>query len=190
MTASLHSDARSVLERWDAPDAEQELLRQRYLNYLASNDDAMDRTCRPAHVTSSVLIVSPDRRQGLLTLHKRLRRWVQTGGHCEPGDPTLAQAALREGTEEGGIADLLLDPVPVVLSAHDVPACGDSGPATHLDVQYLAVAAHTAWQLSAESEQLAWVDLASHALGQGAYEIDDSVRTLMGYSMKRLQEIP
>ena len=32
--------------------------------------------------------------------------WLQMGGHCEPGDTTLADAALREAAEESGIAGL------------------------------------------------------------------------------------
>ncbi len=35
-------------------------------------------------------------RQVLLTLHAKARRWFHLGGHCEPDDPTLAGAALRE----------------------------------------------------------------------------------------------
>lgn len=40
----------------------------------------------------------------LLTLHPKVGLWLQMGGHCEPGDETLAAAALREATEESGIA--------------------------------------------------------------------------------------
>ncbi len=39
----------------------------------------------------------------LLTLHKTVDRWLQLGGHCEPGDTTLAGAALREAAEESGL---------------------------------------------------------------------------------------
>ena len=45
--------------------------------------------------------------------------WLQMGGHCEPEDATLAAAALREATEESGIAGLTLLPGgPVRLDRH------------------------------------------------------------------------
>ena len=45
--------------------------------------------------------------------------WLQMGGHCEPEDATLADAALREATEESGIDGLTLLPGgPVRLDRH------------------------------------------------------------------------
>ena len=44
----------------------------------------------------------------LLTLHPRLGRWVQLGGHCEDGDADIAAAALREAREESGIDGLTI----------------------------------------------------------------------------------
>lgn len=75
----------------------------------------------------------------LLTLHGRLGRWLQTGGHIEATDPTLEVAATREAAEESGLADLSLDPSPLLLSKHEVP-CGPVKPTYHLDVQYLILA--------------------------------------------------
>ena len=77
----------------------------------------------------------------LLTLHARLGRWLQTGGHIEATDPTLEAAAAREAHEESGLADLLLEPSPLLLSKHEVP-CGPVKPTYHLDVQYLILANH------------------------------------------------
>jgi 8-oxo-dGTP pyrophosphatase MutT (NUDIX family) len=75
----------------------------------------------------------------LLTLHSRLGRWLQTGGHIESTDPTLEAAAIREAHEESGLAELSLEPSPLLLSKHEV-TCGQVRHTYHLDVQYLVIA--------------------------------------------------
>jgi 8-oxo-dGTP pyrophosphatase MutT (NUDIX family) len=151
---SLHSDAELVLKEWTAPDAspDQERLRLAYLDHLADRPDAMLKACRSGHLTASALIVDPHAGRALLTLHKKLRMWLQTGGHCEPGDATLADAALREATEESGIPGLSLLPVgPVRLDRHHTPC------AWHLDVEYVALAPRDAvHEISDESLDLRW----------------------------------
>ena len=55
----------------------------------------------------------------LLTLHRKGGFWAQFGGHCEPSDTTLADAALREAREESGIEELrLVGDGPVDLDRH------------------------------------------------------------------------
>nr|WP_202512668.1 NUDIX hydrolase [Streptomyces sp. SID3343] len=168
----MHRDAVDVLSEWDALDDRQERLRRGYLDHLARHDDGLLRACREAHVTASALVVDPVGERVLLTLHARIRKWLQTGGHCEPGDATLAGAALREATEESGIPGLTLlaAGAPVGLDRHDTPC------AVHLDVQYVALAPAGATELiSEESLDLQW--FAFDALPSGT---DDSVRALVG----------
>ncbi|HET9423252.1 MAG TPA: NUDIX hydrolase [Nocardioides sp.] len=154
---SLHADAVRVLEAWRAPTPEQDALRERYLGHLAAHSDGVFRECRPDHLTASTLVLSHDRTRVLLTLHAKARQWFQFGGHCEPGDPTLASAALREATEESGVAGLRLDPAPVHLSEHAVPFCGPEGDVHHLDVRFVAVADDDAEHaVSEESLDVAW----------------------------------
>jgi 8-oxo-dGTP pyrophosphatase MutT (NUDIX family) len=179
---SLHRDARAVLAAWEAPDATQDSLRAMYLEHLDENADAMLRDCHPDHLTASALVVSHDHRAAVLTLHGVLGRWLQTGGHCEPGDATLADAALREAREETGISHLALDPVPVRLSRHEVP-CGPLRPSHHLDVQFVAVAAPDAQPvISEESLDLGWF-----ALDDPPEPTDQSVRDLIAAASSRLQ---
>jgi len=182
---TLRDDAHGVLSGWSAPDAEQERLRALYAAHTEMYADAMSRECHPDHLTASAIIFSADHRRVLLTLHRIIKRWLQTGGHCEPGDATLAEAALREGREESGIADLVIDPVPVLLSRHEVP-CGPLRPAHHLDVQYVAVAPDGAQHvISDESDDLAWFGV--DALPA---DTDDSVRALIAAARTRLRGTP
>ncbi|WP_152188416.1 NUDIX hydrolase [Georgenia satyanarayanai] len=157
MPPTLHSSALAVLETWHAPTPRQEQLRERYVAHLRAEPLGVLRECYPDHLTASTVVVSADRRSVLLTLHRKAQRWFQLGGHVEPGDPTLAAAALREAREESGIDALVLDPVPVQLSAHPVPFCDPRGGATHLDVRFVATApVGAAHAVSAESLDVAW----------------------------------
>lgn len=183
---TLRDDARSVLSDWSAPDAEQDRLRRLYVAHTETYADALSRECHPDHLTASAIIFSADHERVLLTLHRIIKRWLQTGGHCEPEDVTLAAAALREGHEESGIADLLIDPVPVLLSRHEVPSCGPIRPSHHFDVQYVAVApAQAQHVISDESDDLAWFDV--DALPA---ETDESVRALIAAARTRLRGTP
>ncbi|MEU9997645.1 NUDIX hydrolase [Streptomyces sp. NPDC050848] len=147
---SLHDDAVLVLKTYE----DQDELRGIYLDHLAAHEDGMWKACGAGHLTASALVVDPERGRVLLTLHKKLGMWLQMGGHCEPGDTTVAGAALREATEESGIPGLMLLPGgPVRLDRHPIPApCH-----WHLDVQYAALAPAGAVEaISDESLDLRW----------------------------------
>ncbi|MFD5754775.1 NUDIX hydrolase [Streptomyces sp. NPDC127044] len=147
---TLHDDAVLVLKQYEG----QEELRQVYLDHLSEHPDGMWKACTAGHVTASALVIDPVGGRVLLTLHRKLQMWLQMGGHCEPGDPTLAAAALREATEESGIAGLILLPGgPVTLDRHAIPApCNGN-----LDVHYAALApAEAVAAISDESLDLRW----------------------------------
>ncbi|MFF8022596.1 NUDIX hydrolase [Streptomyces sp. NPDC007896] len=147
---TLHDDAVLVLKQYE----DQEELRQVYLDHLSEHPDGIWKACTAGHVTASALVIDPVGGRVLLTLHRKLQMWLQMGGHCEPGDPTLAAAALREATEESGIEGLILLPGgPVTLDRHAIPApCN-----WHLDVQYAALApAEAVAAISDESLDLRW----------------------------------
>ncbi|MET7703766.1 NUDIX hydrolase [Streptomyces sp. NPDC005485] len=170
---SLHDDAVLVLKSYE----DQEELRQTYLDHLAVHPDGMWKACRDGHITASALVIDPEHGRVLLTLHKKLRMWLQMGGHCEPVDETLAAAALREGTEESGIAGLTLLPGgPVRLDRHHTPC------AWHLDVQYAALApAGAVAAISDESLDLRWF-----AYDEVAGVADESVVRLVEATRARL----
>ena len=55
--SALHQDAVRSLQEWTAPDPGQDLLRRDYLDHLRERADGMYRSCRPAHITASALVV-------------------------------------------------------------------------------------------------------------------------------------
>ncbi|MBM7080531.1 NUDIX hydrolase [Micromonospora humida] len=152
--ATLHADAVAVLTGWTPTGPAAEGARDRTLDLLADGPVALTRHHLPGHLTASALILDAAGERVLLCLHGKLHRWVQLGGHCEPGDATLAGAALREATEESGIPGLVIDPVPIDVDIHPVRCQGGS---LHHDVRFAVFAPPGAVeQVSDESEALGW----------------------------------
>lgn len=151
---ALHADALTVLRGWKPTSVAAAEARDRTLDLLAAGPEAMSRTHRAGHVTASALVLDATGSRVLLCLHGKFHQWVQLGGHCEPADPTLAAAALREATEESGVTGLRIDPVPIDVDIHPVTCQGGS---FHYDVRFAVLAPPGAQtQVSEESEELGW----------------------------------
>lgn len=170
---SVHESAQKALRDWAAPDAGQDALRHAVLAFLLARPDGCERACVPGHVTASTLVLRGD--EVLLTLHPRLGRWVQLGGHCEPEDADIVAAALREATEESGIEGLRIDPVLAAVHVHPV-TCSLGVPTRHLDLQFLAYADDGAEPvISEESLDLRWWPI-DEAPGEFDYGLAQLVR--------------
>lgn len=153
---SARDSAIALLTAWHAPSPEQSTLRHAVLAFLYARADACERDCTAGHITASALVLDEVGRRALLTLHPRLHRWVQLGGHCEDTDPDICAAALREATEESGISGLRVDPNLAAVHVHPV-TCSLGIPTRHLDLQFVAHAPRGAQiHISDESIDLAW----------------------------------
>lgn len=178
--AALADDLRGLLTTWPSPTAEQEALRLEYLAHLDAHEAATDRSGPPAHFTASCLVVDPGAEHVLLTLHPKVGRWLQFGGHLEENDSSVAAGALREALEESGLttATLQLRPGLAQLDRHALGS-GFTRCTEHLDLRWIAVAADGAVPVvSAESIDVAWWPV--QALPT---DCDDSIRDLVSLAL-------
>ncbi|SMC46631.1 NUDIX domain-containing protein [Janibacter indicus] len=161
--AHLDADLHELLTGWSAPSPEQERLRLDYLAHLAAHEDASAKAGPPAHFTASCLVVDEPRERVLLTLHRKVGRWLQFGGHIEASDPGIAAAARREAVEESGLpaGSLRLLPELAQLDRHALGS-GFTRCTEHLNLRWVAVAAAGAEPVvSPESIDVAWWPVAA-----------------------------
>lgn len=78
------------------------------------------------HLTASSLVLDTSGQKALLIYHKFLKRWLQPGGHLDPGEHP-AQGAYRECLEETGLTQIKLHPwhkddlLPLDIDSHQIP---------------------------------------------------------------------
>ena len=136
-----------------APDGPEQ---RRILALLANYPDALDRSCRPGHLTGSALVIDPADHRILVLYHSKLQRWLQPGGHAD-GDSDLARVALREAVEETGIDKLQLVEPAIDLDVHLVDPPGES-PHEHHDIRFLVISPSGAEPVgNHESTALRWI---------------------------------
>ncbi len=129
---------------------------------ITQHGDIWLQSCKEGHVTGSGLILDPEGKRVLLLHHRKLQRWLQTGGHGEDEfDPS--RTALREAFEESGLPDLAFFPNPaqptlIDVDAHIIPARNEQPEHYHLDFRYLlSTALPERIQLAqAEAKELQW----------------------------------
>jgi 8-oxo-dGTP pyrophosphatase MutT (NUDIX family) len=162
-----------LLERLAPSDEKEARDRDEIVAFVRTGGDpfARDRFA-PGHLTGSAFVVDEALEKILLVHHARLDRWLQPGGHGEPGESDPLEVALREAREETGIEDLKLHPaapVPFDVDVHVIPPSPKKNePAhEHLDIRFLLVAPRDARpRASAESKAIAWLPL-GEAGGEG-----------------------
>ncbi|MEU9088360.1 NUDIX domain-containing protein [Streptomyces sp. NPDC048357] len=121
------------------PEAEPEL--DEVLRLLDDGDDLTSRKTAPGHVTAGAVLIRPDGR--ILNIHHNaIGKWLLPGGHLEPGDNTLLQAAGRELTEETGIPPHVITPhgeTPLHIDVHSIDAnpAKDEPAHQHFDFRFL-----------------------------------------------------
>jgi 8-oxo-dGTP pyrophosphatase MutT (NUDIX family) len=133
---SLAEQLRAHLPEDDEEDVDLRTIRV----FVAQHEAPFDRRIVQGHLTASAAIVSAEGDRVLLLHHRKLDRWLQPGGHGDPGETSGEAVALREALEETGLGGLLLHPTaprPLDVDVHDIPARKDEPAHQHLDLRYL-----------------------------------------------------
>jgi 8-oxo-dGTP pyrophosphatase MutT (NUDIX family) len=168
-------DVAGLLQRFDPyDDGEAAKSKELVLALLASSPAPFSRLqFAPGHVTCTGLVLSPARDRILLVLHRRLQRWLLPGGHVEPDDPVIGEAARREVVEETG-AILRPDPAPLLagVDVHGIPPRPDEPFHLHHDLIFCFHAASEEFRPSAEARQVAWCAVSEF----DRYQLPGSIR--------------
>lgn len=132
----------AILLAHRASDPREEQDRQRMLAFARCHPNPFDRTIPEGHFTGSGLVMSRDGDCVLLLYHLKLHRWLQPGGHGQPGETSGETVASREVAEETGLAPELHPraPQPFDVDIHSIPARNTDPSHDHLDLRYLFVA--------------------------------------------------
>ena len=111
----------------------------------------------PGHITCTGLVLAPDSREILLVHHHRLDRWLPPGGHVEPEDLEIWDAARREVVEETG-ADLDEQAAPrlIGIDVHGIPPGKGEPYHLHHDLLFLIPARSRDFRLSEETRAIVW----------------------------------
>ncbi|MDQ8201788.1 NUDIX hydrolase [Pelagicoccus sp. SDUM812003] len=161
-----------LLEEYRSRWSEESATCERFLEFVRRREDCFERSCLEGHVTGSAWLVNGAGTHVLLTHHRKLGQWFQLGGHAD-GEADVTQVALSEAREESGLPDLQLENGRVFdLDIHLIPERKGVPSHYHYDLRFVVRSTGSeAFQVSAESLELAWVEVE----GISAYTREESM---------------
>lgn len=173
----------TLLTSYLPTDGDELAYRLQMLDLAAAAVDPFGRDqYTPGHFTASAFVLHPDGDRVLLIHHGKIGIWVQPGGHVDPGDPGLIEAAMREVAEETGVADLtpigdgLFD-----IDIHEYPESPEQSRHLHFDLRFGFVAGSGVLAATEEVKDCRWVRLDElESLGVGR-SVTRPVSRLLGY---------
>ena len=153
------TDLLELLERYAQRFPEEQATTSRFLDCVRRNERCFERDLWEGHVTGSAWLVDGSGRRVLLTHHRKLRRWLQLGGHSD-GNPWPLAVAMQEAREESGLDVVPLSREIFDLDIHEIPARKQDPAHLHYDVRFaLQVVGDEDFRISPESLDLAWVPI-------------------------------
>jgi len=153
------ADLLHLLAAYAPTDPDELRYRTEMLDLAAVAHDPFDRhEYAPGHFTASAFVIHPDGDRVLLVHHGRIGIWVQPGGHVDPDDARLIEAAAREVTEETGVVDLtpIGDGI-VDVDVHVFPEGSGQPRHLHYDLRFGFVAGSGTLAATEEVRDCRWV---------------------------------
>ncbi|WP_152657025.1 NUDIX hydrolase [Oceanobacillus sp. CFH 90083] len=129
-----------------------------------NNTDIFSRNSLPGHITASAIIVkrsNPD--YMLMIFHQNLKKWLQPGGHVDPGERPI-ESAVRELKEETGMdgkVDAVDSLIPLDIDIHGIPANykKEEGDHQHYDFRYIVTVDTELIPENIENNRVAWINI-------------------------------
>jgi 8-oxo-dGTP pyrophosphatase MutT (NUDIX family) len=147
------------LDAYAPADGRERTSLTRIRDFVSRSRNAFSRANPEGHVTASAVVAQPEDPVFLLIWHRKLKRWLQPGGHMEEGDLSVFAAALREAREETGlerfrfpIGERILD-----VDVHSIPSHGPDPAHFHFDIRYLLTV--SAAETDSQDHELRWFAL-------------------------------
>ncbi len=149
-----------LLQSYYPSTQEETQFKQQMIEFIQQNSDCFERSLLTGHITGSAWIVDKSRQFTLLTHHRKLDKWFQTGGHCD-GDSDVLNVAIKEAVEETGLSDIQAVSSNIFdIDIHEIPERKGVSTHLHYDVRFLLEAdMNEPLIISSESSDLAWVEL-------------------------------
>ena len=148
------------LENHQPSTQEETLFKGQMIDFVQENIACFERSLLIGHITGSAWIVDKSRQFTLLTHHRKLDKWFQTGGHCD-GDSDVLNVAMKEALEETGLSNIQTISCNIFdIDIHEIPERKGVPKHLHYDVRFLLEAdMNEPLIISSESSDLAWVEL-------------------------------
>jgi len=129
------------------------------IDFVKANKDCFNNDNLPGHITGSAFILNKSKDKALFTLHKKLNKWLQLGGHSD-GNSDIFQTVIREAKEESGIQEInFLQKELFDVDIHEIPKSKKMVKHLHFDLRFLLIAESSKFKISEESILLKWIPL-------------------------------
>ena len=137
----------------------------------------------PGHITATGLVLHPTLEAVLLIHHRRLDRWLLPGGHVEPEDSSVWEAAGREVKEETGAQLAPHDFPPLVgIDVHGIPPNSREPLHYHHDLVFSFCAASPDLLKTGEVREARWFEIG--LLSEKLPQLQDSIRLSISRSLR------